>query len=103
MTNDAIRLPLLKRLAEQAMVDAAFRAIARDDLLSALEQYGYGLNERELAFVARFRQALDEANVDLELAKEIDLDALLDGEDDLAGLETLLDSVERPGDLPTPR
>ncbi len=96
MTDDAIRLPLLKRLAEQAMVDAGFRAVARDDLSSALEQYGYGLNERELAFVSRFRQALDEANVDLELAKEIDLDALLDQEDDLAGLESLLDSIERP-------
>ena len=96
MTDDAIRLPLLKRLAEQAMTDAQFRAVARKDLSSALQQYGYELNERESAFVFRFRQALEEANVDLELAKEVDLDALLDDEDE-RGLEDLLSNIERSG------
>lgn len=94
MTDDAIRLPLLKRLAEQAMADAAFREVARDDLSLALEQFGYDLNDRERAFVFRFRQALEEANVDLKLAKEVDLDALIDS-DDTGGLETLLSSIER--------
>ena len=39
----------------------------------------------------RFRQALEEANVDLKLAKEIDLDALMDAEDP-EGLEQLINS-----------
>ncbi|MDQ4044364.1 MAG: hypothetical protein M3173_02810 [Chloroflexota bacterium] len=98
MTEDAIRLPLLKRLAEQAMTDGAFRAVAREDLARALDEYGYDLNDRERAFVFRFRQALEEANVDLELAKEVDLDALLAADDDHArGLEDLLSRVERTG------
>lgn len=95
MTNDTIRLPLLKRLAEQAMTDSAFREVARDDLPQALEQYGYDLNERERAFVFRFRQALEDANVDLRLAKEVDLDALVDSENP-DGLERLLSSMEQP-------
>ena len=95
MTDDAIRLPILKRLAEQAMTDATFRSVARDDLPQALRQFGYDLNEREQAFVFRFRQALEEANVDLQLAKEIDLDALVDS-DDTDGLEQLLSSMEQP-------
>ncbi|HEV2128545.1 MAG TPA: hypothetical protein VGR22_08005 [Thermomicrobiales bacterium] len=98
MTDDTIRLPLLKRLAEQAMTDGAFRAVAREDLARALGEYGYDLNDRERAFVFRFRQALEEANVDLELAKEVDLDALLAADDDHAtGLEGLLSSIERTG------
>lgn len=91
MTNDHIRLPLLKRLAEQAMTDSSFRDVARDDLELALVRFGYELNDRERAFVFRFRQALEEANVDLKLAKEIDLDALVDA-DDPDGLEELLNS-----------
>lgn len=94
MTSEAIRLQLLKRLAEQAMADAEFREIARDDLSHALDRYGYDLNERERAFVFRFRQALEEANVDLKLAKEVDLDALIDS-DDADGLGQLLSSIER--------
>lgn len=58
----------------------------------ALVQFGYELNDRERAFVFRFRQALEEANVDLKLAKEVDLDALLDDADDLEGLERLVNS-----------
>jgi hypothetical protein len=97
MTDNAIRLPLLKRLAEQAMTDARFREIARDDLSAALAQFGYDLNEREQAFVFRFRQALEEANVDLKLAKEVDLDALIGSDDDPDGLERLLSSIEQTG------
>ena len=94
MTNEAIRLPLLKRLAEQAMADAKFRAVARDDLSRALDQFGYDLNERERAFVFRFRQALEAANVDLELAKEVDLGALIDS-DNPDDLEHVLNSMNR--------
>jgi hypothetical protein len=92
MTEQSIRLPLLKRLAEQAMADSEFRSVARDDMELALVQFGYELNDRERAFVFRFRQALEEANVDLKLAKEVDLDALLDDADDLEGLEQLVNS-----------
>jgi hypothetical protein len=92
MTEQSIRLPLLKRLAEQAMADSEFRSVARDDMELALVQFGYELNDREHAFVFRFRQALEEANVDLKLAKEVDLDALLDDADDLEGLEQLVNS-----------
>jgi hypothetical protein len=91
MMSEPIRLPLLKRLAEQAMADA------RDDLSKALSRYGYDLNERERGFVFRFRQALADANVDLKLAKEVDLDALIDS-DDVDGsddLDRLLESVEQ--------
>jgi hypothetical protein len=95
MTDEAIRLPLLKRLAEQAMTDAIFREVARDDLEAALDQFGYDLNDRERAFVFRFRQALEEANVDLKLAKEVDLDALIAEDDDVEGLEQLLGSLEQ--------
>jgi hypothetical protein len=95
MSDDAIRLPLLKRLAEQAMADAVFRDVAREDLSRALDQFGYELNDRERAFVFRFRQALAEANVDLKLAKEVDLDALIAADDDIDGLEHLLSSIEQ--------
>ncbi len=92
MNEQPIRLPLLKRLAEQAMADGNFRSVAREDMERALVQFGYELNDRERAFVFRFRQALEEANVDLKLAKEVDLDALLDDADDLQGLEQLVNS-----------
>lgn len=91
MTEEPIRLPLLKRLAEQAMTDSSFREVARGDLERALVQFGYELNNRERAFVFRFRQALEEANVDLKLAKEIDLNALMDAED-TENLEQLINS-----------
>ncbi|MDQ3654387.1 MAG: hypothetical protein M3457_04825 [Chloroflexota bacterium] len=74
MTNQEIRLPLLKRLAEQAMSDHAFRLAARDDLDRALLQYGYQLNDAELPLVHQFRDALAEAGVDLALASELSLD-----------------------------
>ncbi len=71
--NDAndIRMDVLQRLAEQAMSDPDFRAVARHDLMGALEQYGYELNEREQALVLRFRAALEEAGVDLFLAEKL--------------------------------
>ena len=74
MTDQEIRLPLLKRLAEQAMSDHAFRLAARDDLDAALIQYGYQLNDAELPLVYQFRDALAEAGVDLALASELSLD-----------------------------
>jgi hypothetical protein len=70
-TNDEIRMEVLRRLAEQAMSDPAFRAVARHDLLGALDQYGYDLNERELGLVLRFRAALEEAGVDLFLTQHL--------------------------------
>lgn len=64
-----IRMDVLRRLAEQAMSDPGFRDVARHDLSKALEQYGYELNEREMALVLRFRDALEEAGVDLWLGR----------------------------------
>lgn len=80
MPDQDIRLPLLKRLAEQAMSDPEFRAVARVDLDQALHQHGYDLNEQEQALVRRFRDSLEEAGVDLFLSPEFDLD--LGGEAD---------------------
>lgn len=74
MTESEIRLPLLKRLAEQAMSDHEFRVAARDDLDAALVQYGYHLNDAELPLVHQFRDALAEAGVDLALASELSLE-----------------------------
>lgn len=78
MTEHQVRMPLLKQLAEQAMSDGEFRAVARQDLDAALDQYGYDLNERERTLVFQFRAALDEAGVDLNLIKELDVNELLD-------------------------
>lgn len=90
MGHDDIRMPLLKRLAEQAMSDQEFRADASGDLEGALERHGYELNEREQALVGRFRAALEEAGVDLFLKDEIDLDAIFDDEDS-ASFERMVD------------
>lgn len=65
--QDEIRFDILRRLAEQAMTDLEFRAVARDDLLAALTRYGYSLNQRELALVLQFRETLADAGVDLFL------------------------------------
>lgn len=87
MTDQEIRLPLLKRLAEQAMSDHAFRLAARDDLDGALVQYGYQLNDAELPLVHQFRDALAEAGVDLALASELSLD--IDDDMSIDGLHNL--------------
>lgn len=76
-----VRVGLLKRLAEQAMSDPAFRSVARDDLAAALTAYGYDLNERELALVTRFRASLADAGIDLDLVADLDL-----GEEQIAAL-----------------
>ncbi len=86
MAENHIRIPLLKRLAEQAMSDQSFREAARIDLDAALIKYGYDLNDVELPLVHRFRDALAEAGVDLALASELSLEF----DDDLS-----LDDVER--------
>lgn len=78
MTNDDVRIPLLMQLAEQAMSDPEFRSVARDDLDRALAQYGYDLNGRERTLVFRFRAALEEAGIDLDLIKELDMHELMD-------------------------
>lgn len=75
--QDEVRVPILKKLAEQAMSDAEFRAVARDDLDGALVRYGYDLNDRERALVLQFRAALADAGVDLNLIKEQNVDDLL--------------------------
>ena len=76
-----VRVELLKRLAEQAMSDPDFRTVARHDLGAALARYGYQLNERELALVTRFRAALAEAGIDLDLVADLNL-----GDDQVAAL-----------------
>lgn len=78
MAQDDVRMSVLKRLAEQAMSDSAFRAVASRDLDEALELHGYDLTERERDLVGRFRSALEEAGVDLFLKDEISLDAMFD-------------------------
>jgi hypothetical protein len=70
--DEEIRVEVLRRLAEQAMSDLAFRAVARDDLNAALAQWGYDLNPREMQLVTRFRAAVEEAGVDLFLTESID-------------------------------
>ena len=70
--RDEIRIEVLKGLAEQAMSDAAFRAMAREDLTLALATYGYELNQREFALVARFRASLADAGVNLDLVDRLD-------------------------------
>ncbi|CAN5639811.1 hypothetical protein BH24CHL4_BH24CHL4_07340 [soil metagenome] len=67
-----VRVDVLRRLAEQAMSDAAFRAVAREDLMVALEQFGYELNDRELELVLRFRAALADAGIDFFLQEHMD-------------------------------
>ena len=67
-----IRVDVLRRLAEQAMSDPDFRAVARDDLEAALARWGYDLNPRELLLVTRFRAALEEAGIDLFLTESVD-------------------------------
>ena len=67
-----VRVEVLRRLAEQAMSDPAFRAVARDDLNAALAQWGYDLNPREMLLVTRFRAALEDAGIDLFLTESVD-------------------------------
>lgn len=88
MGHDEVRMSVLKRLAEQAMSDPDFRAVARVDLDQALDRYGYDLTARERDLVGRFRAALEEAGVDLLLKDEISLDGLFDdaSADDLEGM-----------------
>lgn len=69
--DGSVRIDVLQRLAELAMSDEAFRAIAREDLPAALEKYGYELTASELALVLRFRRSLAEAGVDLDLVDGI--------------------------------
>lgn len=78
MTGSEIRVPILKRLAEQAMSDAEFRSAAAADLDAALRGYGYVLNDRELDLVHKFRATLAEAGIDLKLDKNMDLDSIFD-------------------------
>lgn len=78
MGQDDVRMSVLQRLAEQAMSDQDFRAVAGRDLDEALRLHGYDLNEKERDLVGRFRAALEEAGVDLFLKDEISLDGLFD-------------------------
>lgn len=78
MGHDEVRMSVLKRLAEQAMSDQAFRAVAGQDLDEALRLHGYDLTPKERELVGRFRAALEEAGVDLFLKDEISLDRLFD-------------------------
>lgn len=90
MAQEDLRVPVLKRIAEQAMSDEEFRRAAAADLDAALEQWGYELYPRELELVHKFRATLAEAGIDLMLAKNMDLDSIFDdasGED----VERLLD------------
>jgi hypothetical protein len=69
-----IRVEVLRKLAERAMTDAEFRAAAREDLIGALESYGYRLTEDEMSLVMAFRQTLADAGIDLDLAADLGID-----------------------------
>lgn len=66
-----VRIDVLQRLAEQAMSDLDFRAVARHDLEGALRQFGYDLNDAEMALVLSFRRALADAGIDLFLTERV--------------------------------
>ena len=85
LDQPGVRIDVLRRLAEQAMTDLDFRAIARDDLDAALVQFGYDLNEDEMALVRKFRAVLEEAGLDLFLTGN-----LKRHEDDLLSLAGLI-------------
>lgn len=70
-SDDQVRMPILLQLAEIAMSDLDFRAIARHDIEAALDRYGFELNPRELTLVLRFRAALEEAGIDLSLTESL--------------------------------
>lgn len=78
MSNTELRMPILKRIAEQAMSDAEFREAAAMDLDGALERWGYSLNPRERELVHTFRATLADAGIDLMLAKNMDMDSIFD-------------------------
>ena len=78
MKQSELRVPILKRIAEQAMSDEAFRRAASVDLDAALVDFGYDLYPRELELVHKFRESLAEAGIDLMLAKNMDLDSIFD-------------------------
>lgn len=88
MGKGEVRMPVLKRLAEQAMSDEVFRKAAAADLDAALAEYHYDLNERELELVHMFRSTLAENNVDVQLVKNMDLDSIFDDAtaDDIQGM-----------------
>ncbi len=69
--GDDVRIDVLQRLAEQAMSDLDFRAVARHDLEGALRQFGYDLNESEMELVLAFRRSLADAGIDLFLEERI--------------------------------
>ena len=71
-----IRIDVLQRLAEQAMSDLEFRAVARHDLEGALRQFGYDLNDAEMELVLAFRRSLAEAGIDLFLTEKITPDQI---------------------------
>ena len=66
-----VRIEVLQRLAEQAMSDLDFRAVARHDLEGALKQFGYDLNDSEMELVLAFRRSLADAGIDLFLEERI--------------------------------
>ena len=84
-----IRVEVLRRLAEQAMSDQEFRAVARDDLGAALARWGYDLNDREMQLVTRFRAALEDAGIDFFLTETVD-------PVELAPILSQLGSLENP-------
>jgi hypothetical protein len=71
-----VRIDVLQRLAEQAMSDLDFRAVARHDLEGALRQFGYDLNDSEMELVLAFRRSLADAGIDLFLEERITAEQL---------------------------
>jgi uncharacterized protein (UPF0264 family) len=100
MSQDSIRMPVLRRLVEQAMADDRFRAIARDDLDEALHTNGYELNDRERTLVFRFRDALNEAGIDVLLAHTVgrDVGSVFDDMDP-GDLEAMVQIAPKPAHI----
>src|SRR5690242_8059527 len=70
--GEGVRIDVLRRLAEQAMTDLEFRAVAREDLNGALATYGYDLSPNEMDLVLKFRDVLAEAGLDLFLTGNLE-------------------------------
>jgi len=56
--NEEVRLEALKALTVLVIHDDQFRRQVWDDLEGTLSRYGFALNERELAKVRDFRNAI---------------------------------------------
>lgn len=70
---------VLRNLVNQARTDPEFKRKARADLEGTLNEYGYELNEEELAAAREFHrqtQRMDDAQLNRELARRASSDVM---------------------------